>query len=166
MAVADSVPSPQSQDVKLSMIKFIIICFSILTVSLLQANVMENKSDCTRVNESKIEFDESTISMTQDRCVDSLGLDADGNYEYYYKYDIYRFANNDGALIVRSYSTEPDEAHFLGIETNGKRRMMEKVDFKSPIVKAAISYLIKSGKSELTWLDQSNTHDGYSKVPI
>ena len=126
---------------------------------------MENRSDCTRINESKIEFEQLKINVTHESCVDSLGPDTDGNYEYYYKYDMYRFTRNNRTVIVRSYTTEPNEAHFLGIEINGKKRLIERADFKSPIVKATIYYLVKTGKSELNWLDQSNTHDGYSKVP-
>jgi len=136
-----------------------------------EAQSMENlndigdRFDCNSVSERTVEVQQLTIHVLHEHCVESLGPDSSGKFVYHYEYDVYRFSNKDSFIKARSYAIEPDEAHFLEIKVNGNRRMLEPSDCKNPFVKAAIQYLQELGKSKLTWLDRSNTHDGYSKVP-
>lgn len=97
------------------------------------------------------------------RKIDSSEPDDSGSYEYYYEYDIYRFTDGRDCFIARSYTWQPDEAHFLGVEINGNPRTMVVADLKHPLFLLAQSYLRTEGKLNLRWLSEKGP--GYESVP-
>jgi hypothetical protein len=96
--------------------------------------------------------------------IDASEPDESGMYDYYYEYDIYRFTDESSCLVARSYTSEPEEAHFLRIEANGNPRSMEDTDLSHPLFLAASAYLCTEGKLQFRWL--SGRGDGYESVPF
>jgi len=80
---------------------------------------------------------------------------------YYYEYDLYRFSEGKFALVARSYTDRPQEAHFLGAERKAKGkwkwRSLVGDDLKTTIFEDAIQYLQQIGKSDICLL----IGDGY-----
>lgn len=97
------------------------------------------------------------------RQIDCSEPDELGAYDYYYEYDVYRFTDGPISLIARSYTDEPDEAHFLSVETSGKRRTLVDADLAHQLFHLAQSYLRGEGKTQLRWL--SGRGNGYEPVP-
>ena len=97
------------------------------------------------------------------RQIDSSEPDESGLFDYYYEYDIYRFTDGPICLIARSYTDEPDEAHFLRVEINGSRRALIDSDLSHPLFLEAQSHLHSEGKVQLSWL--SGRGNGYESVP-
>jgi len=110
-------------------------------------------------------YDEQTISVSSKHCVDKMGPDQDGYYDFYYDYQLFEFSLGTTTLRGRTYEDDPEEAHFLGIEVDGQRRLLSITDFEKPLLRAAIRYFHNSGRTQLNWLDPSNELDGYSPVP-
>jgi len=81
--------------------------------------------------------------------IDASAPDASGRYEYYYEYDLYRFTDGPVCFVARSYADEPDKAHFLRAEINGKQRPMKHADLQHPLLLAALSYLRGAGKMHI-----------------
>ena len=92
--------------------------------------------------------------------IDSSERDAEGFYEWYYEYDLFRFAEGDVALVARSYVDSPDEAHFLRVERAGAPLQLSAADLTSPLAIAAIGYLRDCGIKKLKWLSSS----GYAPI--
>jgi hypothetical protein len=97
------------------------------------------------------------------RLIDASEPDELGMYEYHYEYDIYRFTDGCMCFVARSYTDEPDEAHFLGLEADGQSRPILDEDLMHPLLFAAQAYLRAAGKIRLRWL--SGRGDGYEPVP-
>lgn len=95
--------------------------------------------------------------------IDASEPDDDGMHEYYYEYDIYRFTDGSICFVARSYLDEPDEAHFLCIEVDGRGRTMTDRDLMNPVLLAAQAHLRALGKARLHWL--SGKGMGYEPVP-
>lgn len=95
--------------------------------------------------------------------IDASERDAQGMYEYYYEYDIYRFTGGKMSCAARSYVDEPEAAHFLRISEGKRERFLRETDFQSPLLVAAIDYLRSAGKRKLNWL--SGEHGGYTALP-
>ncbi|HYG04869.1 MAG TPA: hypothetical protein VD865_00465 [Stenotrophomonas sp.] len=95
--------------------------------------------------------------------IDASEPDEDGMHEYYYEYDMYRFTDGALCLVARSYSDEPDEAHFLCFEVDGHRRTMTDRDLTNPLLLAAQAHLRAAGKIRLQWLSGRGT--GYEPLP-
>ena len=98
------------------------------------------------------------------RRVDASEPDEDGQYDYYYEYDIYLFTEGATCFVARSYTDQPGEAHILRIETNGVPRVLTDKDLRHPLSLAAQSHLRSEGKMQLRWL--SGRGDGYESVPM
>src|SRR4051794_7209840 len=94
--------------------------------------------------------------------VDANEPDAEGESEYHYEYDLYVFSEDGVAVVARSYIDEPDEAHFLRIEIDGKPQLMKRADLRRPLVVSAARHLSNTGKKRLTWL--SGKGNGYEPV--
>jgi hypothetical protein len=97
------------------------------------------------------------------RQLDASELDEQGCYSYYYEYDLYRFTDGPVCLVARSYTDEPEEAHFLCIEEEGRRRMLVNADLKRPLFVTAQAHLRAAGKTRVRWL--SGRKDGFESVP-
>jgi hypothetical protein len=95
--------------------------------------------------------------------IDSSEPDESGMYDYYYEYDIYRFTEDSVSFIARSYTDEPDEAHFLKVETNGVHRLLNHADLKHPLLLSALSHLRNEGKMNVRWLN--GKENGYESLP-
>lgn len=85
--------------------------------------------------------------------IDASEADAEGFYEYYYEYDIYRFTLGDLSLVVRSYSDTCEQASVLRLEEAGKSRPLQSKDLKRPLVQQAREHLQSLGKQELRWFN-------------
>ena len=127
-------------------------------------NALPSHSGCEAIITNK-RIGNTNISVSQQHCIDSMGPDENGNYEYYYEYDIYFFTDNKQTVNARSYVDEVTQAQFLRLDTGGAERLLETTDFQSDLVKTAAEYLRSIGKHELLWLDSNNKLDGYSAVP-
>ena len=126
---------------------------------------LDSQSKCTVVSEAEYRCAGVALSVRQTHCIDSLGPDGNGFYEYYYEYDIYEIESDSVLVCARSYVEEPQAAHLLGLVENGTRRLLVENDFSRPQVLAALEYLDSRGKIDLTWLDEANNYDGYTPVP-
>ncbi len=85
--------------------------------------------------------------------IDSSGPDEAGMYDYYYEYDVYCFSDGPFCLIARSYTDMPDEASFMSIAKNGKRRLLSKADLAHPLLLMAQAHLHDEGKTHLNWFN-------------
>ena len=85
--------------------------------------------------------------------IDASEADAEGFYEYYYEYDIYRFMLGSLSLVVRSYSDTCEQASVLRLEEAGKSRPLQPKDLKMPLVQQAREHLQSLGKQELRWFN-------------
>ncbi|MEP7452102.1 hypothetical protein [Phyllobacterium sp. SB3] len=95
--------------------------------------------------------------------IDASDPDEDGNYLYYYEYDIYVFSEGDTFFSARAYTDEPDCASFQGKTQAGKDSYLTKDDLDHPLLLAAYNYLKKSGKTELLWFGEEFSE--YLPVP-
>ena len=85
--------------------------------------------------------------------IDASEADAEGFYEYYYEYDIYRFTLGGLSLVVRSYSDTCEQASVLRLEEAGKSRPLQPKDLKSPLLQQAREHLQSLGKQDLRWFN-------------
>ncbi|MEO8670679.1 MAG: hypothetical protein ABI411_05140 [Tahibacter sp.] len=92
------------------------------------------------------------MRVERTRQIDTSDPDENGLYEYTYEYDIYRFTDGTVSFVARSYTESPEDANFLHIEVDGKRRLLIDSDLKHPLLIAANAYLVRDGKSRLSWL--------------
>ncbi len=92
--------------------------------------------------------------------IDCSERGADGLYEWYYEYDLFRFVEGDVALVARSYVDSPAEAHLLRVERAEKPCQLSAADLGSPLAIAAIGYLRDCGIRKLQWLSPS----GYASI--
>ncbi|GAB2473843.1 hypothetical protein GCM10027082_26520 [Comamonas humi] len=97
------------------------------------------------------------------RHLDASEPDEDGGHDYYYEYDIYRFTDGALCLVARSYTDEPDEAHFLNLLEHGQLRLLADADLAHPLLLAARAHLLATGKTRLHWL--SGRGQGYEPLP-
>ncbi|RYF09027.1 MAG: hypothetical protein EOO31_00370 [Comamonadaceae bacterium] len=104
------------------------------------------------------------MHIERTRHIDCSEPDATGGYDYYYEYDVYRFTDVSHCLTARSYTDEPGEAHFLSMETHGRRRTLVDADLANPLFQLAQSYLRGQGKTRMHWL--SGRGNGYEPVPV
>jgi len=96
------------------------------------------------------------------RQVDSSESNESGLYDYYYEYDTYRFTEGTVCFVVRSYTDEPDEAHFLRVEESGNRRALTSGDLSHPLFHMAHDHLRGEGKVRIRWL--SGKGNGYESL--
>ena len=116
----------------------------------------------TRVASSRL-GQRGDIAFTHDHNIEFMGPDG-GPYEFYYDYEVFRFEQGMTAVTARSYRDEPAVASFTGVEVNGNDRLLERDDFRLPLVRAAVHHLRTIGKQDFQWLDPSST-EGYSPIP-
>ena len=64
--------------------------------------------------------------------IDASDPDANGDYEYYYEYDIFLFS--EGELTLQA-------------------RTLEYKDLQRPLVQQAVDYLRNAGKTEVRWFN-------------
>ena len=92
----------------------------------------------------------------QVRCthhIDASEPDAEGEYEYYYEFDIFAFEEGELTLKARSYSDESTRVSLMGLEQTGKQRTLEYKDLTRPLVQQAIDHLRSIGKTEVRWFN-------------
>ena len=88
----------------------------------------------------------SPMQVKRIRHIDCSEPNKDGMYDYYYEYDVYYFTEGVMSLSVRSYTDEPEEADFMGIELDGETREIEIADMAHPFFLSAYDYLLAEGK--------------------
>ncbi|EJM99256.1 hypothetical protein [Phyllobacterium sp. YR531] len=84
--------------------------------------------------------------------IDASEPDEEGNYLYYYEYDIYVFSKDDAVFFVRAYTDEPDCASFQSRSEGSNDYLLKDADLHHPLLLLACEYLRKSGKTRLQWL--------------
>lgn len=94
--------------------------------------------------------------------VDAGDKQTDGRWGFFYEYDLYRFSDSAIAIVARSYKDDPQEAHFLRIERDGKSGPLKAEDLRHALFVQAASYLKGIGKDKLSWL--SERAGGYEPV--
>lgn len=94
-----------------------------------------------------------TVQVECSHHIDASEADAEGFYEYYYEYDIYRFTLGGLSLVVRSYSDTCEQASVLRLEEAGKSRPLQPKDLKNPLLQQAREHLQNLGKQELRWFN-------------
>lgn len=114
-------------------------------------------------NARKVTGGDVPVQVERARHVDCSEPDASGAVDYHYEYDLYRFTQGARCLVARSYVDTPDEAHFLGIEVDGKSRLLKRADMQHPLCLFAQAQLRREGKQQLRWL--SGRGNGYEPVP-
>lgn len=77
--------------------------------------------------------------------IDASDADENGLYDYYYEYDVYEFSDGDVSYIVRRYSDEPSDAHFLKKHRQDNWRLLEPSDLDSALFAAAVASLRQEG---------------------
>ncbi|MPT11408.1 MULTISPECIES: hypothetical protein [Comamonas] len=85
--------------------------------------------------------------------IDASEPDAEGFYEYYYEYDIYRFTLGNLSLVVRSYSDTSAQASVLRLEEAGRSRTLQFKDLQQPLLLQAKTHLHTLGKQDLRWFN-------------
>lgn len=94
--------------------------------------------------------------------IDCSEKSADGFYEYYYEYDLFRFSEGGFALVARGYTDSPSEAHFLRIERDGVIVGISEADLRTPLALAATDHLRSLGRRKIDWLGPV----GYAPLPL
>jgi|SRR3989339_287733 len=108
---------------------------------------------------------EKNMNIISTHHIDASDVNADGSYDYYYEYDIYEISDKNTKLMARSYIDEPEKVHFLSIQENkSKKRLLNKKDLKSLLIKEAIKYFVSNGKYMISYL--SNTNRGYLPINV
>ncbi len=102
------------------------------------------------------------MQVERTRHIDASEPDDAGLYDYHYEYDLYKFKDGAVCFSARSYVEEPENAHFLGVETDGRSRPMVDADLKHPLFLAALTHFRTHGKTSLSWL--SGRGNGYELV--
>jgi hypothetical protein len=69
-----------------------------------------------------------------------------------YEYDLYEFDVPGLKYVVRSYTSEADEAHFLRKEVDGRVLELTAADAERESFRAAVAYLRARGKSRVNYL--------------
>lgn len=85
--------------------------------------------------------------------IDASDPDANGDYEYYYEYDIFLFSEGELTLQARSYSDESRSVSLMGLKQAGKHRTLEYKDLQRPLVQQAVDYMRNAGKTEVRWFN-------------
>lgn len=98
------------------------------------------------------------------RFIDASEPDANGDYSYYYEYDLYRFTVADLCLVARSYAGDMQGVSFLSIERQGKSYNLTDADLTHPLFFAARAHLYGLGKLRQIWL--SGRWNGYEALPL
>ena len=114
---------------------------------------------------SVFRFDNVDIEVTCTKCIDKMGPDENGRYDYYYDYELFEFKSGSNVIHARAYADQKEEAHLTAIDIEDEQRLLSKSDLKTVLGRAAIHYFWNLGKTEVNWLDADNDVDGYSLVP-
>lgn len=84
--------------------------------------------------------------------IDCSEKSADGYYEWYYEYDLFRFSEGSFTLVARGYTDSPEEAHFLRVERDGILMSVSEADLQTNLAVAAAVHLRSAGKMKINWL--------------
>jgi hypothetical protein len=93
--------------------------------------------------------------------LDASEPDADGMYEWHYEFDLYRFSDGGVTFVARSYVEEPEQAHFINADVDGKARLITEHELAQPLFVAALAYLREIGKTRIELLGAK----GYAPLP-
>jgi hypothetical protein len=107
-------------------------------------------------------FEGISIGVSRKHCMDAMGPNEKGMYEFYYDLEQFEFFLEGRTLLGRAYKDEPGAAHLLAVKAAGRRKPLKVEDLHSTLARAAIHHFRSLGKTNLTWLDPSK---GYSPIP-
>ena len=110
-------------------------------------------------------FEGETIQVFRQHCVDALGPAEHGVYEFHYEFDLIELSLGATKVRVRAYTDEPDTAHLLGLESEGRRKPLTAIELLGFLPRAAIHYLRSLGRTSILWLDPHDSDRGYSPIP-
>jgi hypothetical protein len=100
------------------------------------------------------------MKIEQTHQIDCSERGADGKYDWYYEYDIYRFTQDDRTLVARSYKDTIEEAHFLRLEVQAKSVEITAKNMSEPLFKQALLHLRSIGKMKVEYLGP----EGYAPI--
>ena len=84
--------------------------------------------------------------------VDAGEEDAEGNLDWCYEYELYRFSDGPRTVVARSFTDAADEAHLLRWEQGDAQLLLAPRDLSEPLVRDALEYLRGLGKVKLRYL--------------
>jgi hypothetical protein len=102
------------------------------------------------------------MQVTLSRHIDKSELRADGFYDYYYDFNLYAFSDGNIIYHARSYNDQPNEAHFINGEREGRIFFLGNTDFKTALFIEACTYLQACGLMQLIYLG----NDGYEPITV
>jgi hypothetical protein len=111
--------------------------------------------------ERQIKRDTEIMRIECVRQVDASERNAEGKYEWYYEYDIYRFTEGDRTLVARSYTDTSSQAHFLRFEVEARPVRLTTQDTRDPLLRQAAGYLVSIGKKSIEYFGP----EGYAPLP-
>ena len=92
------------------------------------------------------------MKVEQTHHIDASDRDANGLYDWYYEYHLYRFSDGERTLVARSYTDGTEEAHFLRFEVQKKPLGVTAKDIDDPLLKQATLHLRSIGKVSIKYL--------------
>jgi hypothetical protein len=93
--------------------------------------------------------------------IDNGEKDADGNYDFYYEFDVFSFSEGSFSLYARSYIEDSALVSFTNSTRDEKVIFLTAADFKKPFFIEACTYLHAIGKQQFQYLDKKQ---GYVAV--
>ena len=100
------------------------------------------------------------MKVEQTHHIDASERHADGMYDWYYEYHLYRFTDGERTLVARSYADGTAEAHFLCFEVQRKPLSVTAKDIDDPLLKQATLHLRSIGKVSINYLSS----EGYAPL--
>ncbi len=83
---------------------------------------------------------------------------------FHYEYDLYELEASGVKYIPRSYSSKPEEAHFIRKEADGEICQIALSDIHASALHEAVAYLRERGKRQVQYL--SSEDEGYLDAPF
>jgi hypothetical protein len=122
-------------------------------------------SECEPPVVEEISFEGEAVRVSRRRCIDKMGPDERGYYEFYYDFEDFEFSLGPLTLFGRAYAHDREGADFRGVRIGSESRFLQVGDLQGVLGRAAIHYFRGHGKTQLVWLDPSNELNGYSPIP-
>jgi hypothetical protein len=94
--------------------------------------------ECDAPVDEEFLYDGHTVSVSRKHCIDKMGPDRDGYYEFYYDYELFEFSL--GAMMLRGRAYADDlEAHLLGVRIDGSSDSLQ-LRTTRRLLRAAVGY--------------------------
>lgn len=115
--------------------------------------------------EEQIFYERQRIRLVRTHCVDKMGPDKDGCFEFYYDYEEFAFSLGSETLHARAYAKER-EASLRAIEVSGKTQSLDPGALSTTLVRAAVDYFRRQGRDQVRWLNPADAKNGYTLIRL